>query len=166
MPVSGSTMAAVLCRYSVRSLAMASRMKAIAIVNSSASKLSTVSHTLSNTWLVGEHRSERRAQQEQRAVREQHEDRRPARYQRLAASAPELVGGEPGIGGDDAGGEQHTQLEIAGEARQVRDHQPDHWTCDQIHWQRRPAVEHAGAGPSDGKAQEQHRVGKIDRDRL
>ena len=57
MPVSGSTIAAVLCRYSVRSLAIASRMKAIAMVNSSASKLSTVSHTLSNTWLVGVHGS-------------------------------------------------------------------------------------------------------------
>ena len=57
MPVNGSTMAAVLWRYSVRSFAIASRMKAIAIVNSSASKLSTVSHTLSNTWLVGAHGS-------------------------------------------------------------------------------------------------------------
>ena len=46
MPVSGSTMAAVRWRSSVRSLAMASRMKAIEMVNSSASKLSTVSHTL------------------------------------------------------------------------------------------------------------------------
>ena len=41
----------------MRSFAIASRMKAIAIVNSSASKLSTVSHTLSNTWLVGDHGS-------------------------------------------------------------------------------------------------------------
>ena len=49
MPVSGSTSAAVLWRNSVRSFAMASRMKAMAMVNSSASKLSTVSHTLSNT---------------------------------------------------------------------------------------------------------------------
>ena len=58
MPVSGSISAAVLWRCSVRSLAMASRMKAIAMVNSSASKLSTVSHTLSNTSLpVGDHGS-------------------------------------------------------------------------------------------------------------
>ncbi len=49
MPVSGSTSAAVLWRNSVRSFAMASRMNAMAMVNSSASKLSTVSHTLSNT---------------------------------------------------------------------------------------------------------------------
>jgi hypothetical protein len=55
IPVSGSTIAAVLCRYSIRSFAMASRMKAIAMVNSSASKLSTVSHTLSCTWLPGAH---------------------------------------------------------------------------------------------------------------
>ena len=95
MPVSGSTSAAVLWRNSVRSFAIASRMKAIAMVNSSASKLSTVSQTLSNTWLVGDHGStcdERRAQQEQRAVREQHEDRGPARHQRLAAAAPEFIG--------------------------------------------------------------------------
>ena len=44
--------AAVLWRYSVRSFAIASRMNAIAIVNSSASKLSTVIHTLSNTWFA------------------------------------------------------------------------------------------------------------------
>ena len=37
---------------------------------------------------------------------EQHKDGRPARHQRLAAAAPELVGGEPGIARDDAGGEQ------------------------------------------------------------
>ena len=50
--------AAVLCRCSVRSFAIASRMKAIEIVNSSASKLSTVSQTLSNTsLLVGDHGS-------------------------------------------------------------------------------------------------------------
>ena len=41
----------------MRSFAIASRMKAIAMVNSSASKLSTVSHTLSNTWSVGDHGS-------------------------------------------------------------------------------------------------------------
>ena len=58
MPVSGSTRAAVLWRCSVRSLAIASRMNAIEMVNSSASKLSTVSHTLSNTWFaVGDHGS-------------------------------------------------------------------------------------------------------------
>ena len=51
MPVSESTKAAVLWRYSVRSFAIAKRMNAIEIVNSSASKLSTVSHTLSNTEL-------------------------------------------------------------------------------------------------------------------
>ena len=109
-------MAAVLWRYSVRSFAMASRMKAIAMVNSSASKLSTVSHTLPTISLAGrprQHREQRRAQQEQRAVREQHEDRRPARNQGLAAPAPELVGGEPRVGRDDAGGEQEAQVEIA-----------------------------------------------------
>ena len=58
MPVSGSTSAAVLWRYSVRSFAIASRMKAIEIVNSSASKLSTVSQTLPNTSLpAGDHGS-------------------------------------------------------------------------------------------------------------
>ena len=57
MPVSGSTRAAVLCRNSVRSFAIASRIKAIAMVNSNASKLSTVSQTLSNTWWVGDHGS-------------------------------------------------------------------------------------------------------------
>ena len=46
MPVSGSTIAAVRWRNSVRSFAIASRMKAIEIVNSSASKLITVSQTL------------------------------------------------------------------------------------------------------------------------
>ena len=50
MPVRGSISAAVLWRCSVRSFAIASRMKAIAMVNSSASKLSTVIQTLSNTW--------------------------------------------------------------------------------------------------------------------
>ena len=110
MPVSGSISAAVLWRSSVRSFAIASRMKAMAMVNSSASKLSTVSHTLSNTWLLGDQGStcaKRRAQQEQRAVREQHEDRGPTRHQRLAAAAPEFVGRGPGVGGDDAGREQH-----------------------------------------------------------
>ncbi len=52
MPVSGSIKAAVLWRYSVRSFAIAKRMKAMEIVNRSASKLSTVSHTLSNAVLV------------------------------------------------------------------------------------------------------------------
>ena len=106
MPVSGSTMAAVLWRCSVRSFAMASRMKAMAIVNSSASKLSTVSQTLLEHLVGGrpwQQRRQRRAQQEQRAMREQHEDRRPARDQRLAAAAPEFIGREPRIGGDDAG---------------------------------------------------------------
>ena len=50
-------MAAVLWRYSVRSFAMASRMKAIAMVNSSASKLSTVSQTLPTTSLAVDHGS-------------------------------------------------------------------------------------------------------------
>ena len=53
MPVSGSTRAAVRWRNSVRSFAIASRMNAIEIVNSSASKLSTVNHTLPNTLLLG-----------------------------------------------------------------------------------------------------------------
>ena len=57
MPVNGSIMAAVLWRYSVRSFAIASRMKAIAIVNSRASKLSTVSQTLSKTSVFGDHGS-------------------------------------------------------------------------------------------------------------
>ena len=57
MPVSGSIIAAVRWRNSVRSFAIASRMKAIEIVNNSASKLSTVSHTLSNAWLAGGHGS-------------------------------------------------------------------------------------------------------------
>ena len=57
MPVSGSISAAVLWRCSVRSFAIASRMKAIEIVNSSASKLSTVIHTLSNTALFVDHGS-------------------------------------------------------------------------------------------------------------
>ena len=58
MPVSGSIIAAVRWRNSVRSFAIASRMKAIEIVNSSASKLSTVSHTLPNiSLLLGDHGS-------------------------------------------------------------------------------------------------------------
>ena len=74
------------------------------MVNSSASKLSTVIHTLPKTWLVGAAAAARQrcAQQEQCAVREQHEDRRP-RDQRLAAPAPELEGGQPDVGRDDAG---------------------------------------------------------------
>jgi len=47
-------MAAVRWRSSVRSFAIASRMKAIEIVNSSASKLSTVSQTLPYMLLVGD----------------------------------------------------------------------------------------------------------------
>ncbi len=47
-------MAAVRWRCSVRSFAIASRIKAIEIVNSSASKLSTVSHTLPYMLLVGD----------------------------------------------------------------------------------------------------------------
>ena len=50
-------MAAVLWRYSVRSLAIASRIKAIEMVNSSASRLSAVSHTLPNNRFVGDHGS-------------------------------------------------------------------------------------------------------------
>ena len=58
IPVSGSTSAAVLWRYSVRSFAIASRINAIEIVNISPSKLSTVSQTLPNTWLpAGNHGS-------------------------------------------------------------------------------------------------------------
>ena len=53
---------------------------------------------------------QRRAQQEQRAVREQHEDRGPARHQRLAAAAPEFIGRGPGVGGDEAGREQHPRV--------------------------------------------------------
>ena len=60
-----------------------------------------------------QHGGKRRAQQEQRAVREQHEDRGPARHQRLAAAAPEFVGREPSVGRDDAGREQEAQLERA-----------------------------------------------------
>ena len=52
MPVSESTIAAVRWRNSVRSLAIASRMKAIEIVNSNASKLRTVSHTLPKILLL------------------------------------------------------------------------------------------------------------------
>ena len=48
-PVSGSISAAVLWPCSPRSFAIASRMKAVAMVNSSASRLSTVSQTLANT---------------------------------------------------------------------------------------------------------------------
>ena len=44
-------------RNSVRSFAIASRMKAIEIVNSSASNDSTVSHTLPNMRLLGDHGS-------------------------------------------------------------------------------------------------------------
>ena len=53
MPVSGSVRAAVRWRYSVRSFAMASRMKAIEIVNSSASRLSSSSQPLIARLLPG-----------------------------------------------------------------------------------------------------------------
>ena len=52
MPVKGSIIAAVLWRCSARSFAIASRMKAIEMVNNSASKLSTESHTLPNSGLL------------------------------------------------------------------------------------------------------------------
>ena len=55
--MSGSTIAACLCDCSARSFAIASMMKAIEIVNSSASEDSTVSQTLPNTWLSGDHGS-------------------------------------------------------------------------------------------------------------
>ena len=121
------------------------------MVNSSASKLSTVSQTLSNTWLVGDHGStcdERRAQQEQRAVREQHEDRGPARHQRLAAAAPELVGRRPGVGGDDAGGQQHARVDRVGEERRAAGDQPQHRAADEIASAR-------GARPSNTRAPDQ-----------
>ena len=94
MPVSASVRAAARWRYSVRSLAMASRMKAIEMVNSSASRLSSSSQPLIASLLpvaAWDDRAERRAQQEQRAMREQHEDRGPSRHQRLVAAAPEFV---------------------------------------------------------------------------
>ena len=59
-----------------------------------------------------QHGAKRRPQQEQRAVREQQKDRRPTRHQRLGAAAPELVGGQPRVRGDDAGRDQEAKFEM------------------------------------------------------
>jgi hypothetical protein len=99
-------------------------------------------------------------------MREQHEDCRPARHQRLAPAAPELERRKPGVTGHDSAGEQDPQLQIAGETRQMRDNNPGHWTGSDIHGQRRTAVEYAGAAPGNGKAQEQQSIGEIDGNRL
>jgi hypothetical protein len=107
-----------------------------------------------------------KAQQEQRAVREQHEDRGPTGHQGLAAPTPELIGREPSIGRDDAGGEQEAQVEVAGESGQMADDEPRHRPRDDVYRQRRPPVEHACAGPGNGEAHEQQGIGEVDRDRL
>ena len=70
------------------------------MVNDSASKLSAESHTLSSGSKSPS------GVQIKRAVREQHEDREPARNQRLAAAAPEFERGGPGVSGDSAGQQQ------------------------------------------------------------
>jgi hypothetical protein len=48
----------------------------------------------------------------------------------------------------------------------VRDDDPRHRTHDDVHRQRRTPIEHPRAGPGDGEAQEQQRIGEVDRDRL
>ena len=169
MPVSGSVRAAARWRYSVRSLAMARRMKAIEMVNSSASTLSSSSQPLIARLLPGvhmRHRAERRAQQEQRAVREQHEDRGPARHQRLVAAAPEFIGRRPGVGGHDPGADQHAQLDRGGERLQAAGQQPDRDADERQRRLRIALVEHARAAPGQREGAEQHRIGEIDRKRI
>jgi hypothetical protein len=54
IPVSASVRAAARCRYSVRSLAIASKMNAIEMVNSSASRLKVSSQALNDRSLAGD----------------------------------------------------------------------------------------------------------------
>src|SRR5216683_1271460 len=146
MPVSGSTMAAVRWRNSVRSLAIASRMNAIAMVNSSASKLSTVSHTLSNTWFMGDHGSIAAS-----GVRNRNSD--------PCANSMKIAGQR------ETRGSQRPQLESAADAGKMGDDHPTHGAGEEIQRQHAPPVEHARAGPGDREAEEQDHVGEIDRDR-
>ena len=107
-----------------------------------------------------QHRDQRRAQQKQRAMREQHEDRRPARNQLFLAAAPEFVSREPGIGGDDGGREQGARIDRIRQHRQAADQEPDHGAGDHVDRLDRAAVENARAGPGDREGGKQQRVGE------
>ncbi len=85
----------------------------MAMVNSSASKLSTVSHTLSNTWVVGVHGSIAASGVRSRNNEPCANSMKIAGQRDTsgsAAAAPELIGREPGVSRDDAGGEQEANL--------------------------------------------------------
>ena len=139
------------------------------MVNSSASTLSSSSQPLSARLVAGRHmrhRADRRAQQEQRAVGEQHEDRGPARHQRFVPAAPEFIGRRPGIGGDDPGADQHAQFGRRGEYLQAAGQQPDRDANERQRRLRVALIEHTRAAPGQREGAEQHRIGEIDRKRI
>lgn len=69
----------------------------------------------------------------------------------IAAAAPEFIGREPGIGGDDGGGYQRADLHRLSQYRQAADQQPEHGAGDQIDRLHRAPVEDARARPGDGE---------------
>ena len=113
-----------------------------------------------------QHGAERRAQQIKRAVREQHEDRRPARNQRLAAAAPEFERRGPGVGGDDAGRQQHAQVEGIGEAGNPAGDEPQRGAGEQQHGLRLAMIEQPRARPRQRERGEENGVGEIDGDQF
>ena len=153
----------------MRSFAIASRMKAIDMREHQRFEAERRQPYALERLIGGrprQHGAKRRPQQEQRTVREQQKDRRPARHQRLGASAPELVSGQPCVRGDDAGRDQEAKFELLADDGHVTGHQPHHRSGDDRQRQRPAPVKHASAGPRHGKGEEQDRIGEVDRDRL
>jgi len=141
-------------------------MKAIAMV-----RLET-QHRHPNTfehlrmYRPGKDRAQRRAQQEQRAMREQHEDRGPARHQRFAATLPEFVRRQPSIGCDDAGRDQHARVDRFGDDRHAANQKPERGSREQAKWIRIAAVEHTRTGPCHREGGKKNRIGEVDRDEI
>ena len=134
---------------SVRSLAIASRMKAIEIVNSSAS---TLRGRASRSW-----RDCRSGcgPSEPSGVRSRNSapwanSMKIAGQRETSASCgpPEFERGRPGVGGDDAGAEQDAQLDGVDEGVQAASQEPD----------RAPASASAGSGLRRSKTRAPHQV--------
>jgi hypothetical protein len=83
-----------------------------------------------------------------------------------SAPAPELIGGHPGIGSDNAGGEEEAKLGCFAEDRHVTGNEPYDRTRHEQDRQRLASVEDAGAHPRHGISKKQDRVGDVDRDRI
>ena len=107
-----------------------------------------------------------RAQQKYRAVGEEQCDRRPARYQRLVARAPELMSREPRIGRDDQRGELPAQLGARSKAGPLCSEEPKAGTRDQGSGKRFAAIEDPRAVPGHAERREQQDVGQIDRNEI